>query len=80
VADTIATVELDLEEGPSEQICERCGRLSEPLKMDTCPICKRGFCLYCVHRVASRNYCSRTCGDVFFFGGEDEPEDKAEEE
>lgn len=48
--------------------------------MHTCPVCKRGFCLYCAQRVASRNYCSRACGEFFFFGGGDEQEEGAEED
>ena len=79
-ADTIAAMEFELEEGPSGTACERCGRLCEPLEMGTCPVCKRGFCLYCAHRVASRNYCSRACGEFFFFGGGDEQEEGAEDE
>jgi hypothetical protein len=52
--------------------CDRCGRLCEPLEVDVCPICKKNFCIYCVYRVGSRNYCSRSCGDAFFFGTDDD--------
>lgn len=52
--------------------CDRCGRLCEPLEVDICPICKKNFCIYCVYRVGSRNYCSRACGDAFFFGTDDD--------
>ena len=80
MADTIAAVELELEEGPTGQVCEKCGRMCEPLEMDTCPVCKRGFCLYCAHRFGARNYCSRGCGEYFFFGADDESESGAEQE
>ena len=68
-------MELEQEESPVGQLCEKCGRLCEPLEMERCPVCQRGFCLYCAHRFASRNFCSRPCGELYFFGTEDEAEE-----
>jgi hypothetical protein len=70
----------EVEEGASGPACERCGQLCEPLELSACPVCKKTFCTYCAHRVASRNYCSRACGDIFFFGGDEEPDDNPVEE
>lgn len=75
-ADRIAAVPLDDEEGPKGQSCERCGRVCEPLELDTCPLCRKQFCNYCVYRAGIRTYCSRSCGDAFFFGGEDAAEEE----
>ena len=61
------------------EVCGRCGRLCEPAELDVCPVCKSTFCLYCLYRVGSRNYCSRPCGDSFFFGDADDDEELPEE-
>ncbi len=60
-------------------LCDRCGRYCEPLEIEVCPICKKNFCMYCVYRVGSRNYCSRPCGDSYFFGGDDDMENMPDE-
>lgn len=52
--------------------CERCGRFCEPLEIETCPICQKRFCLHCVQKVGSRRYCSRGCGETFFYGTDDD--------
>ena len=57
-------------------LCEKCGRLCEPLEMEHCAVCKRGFCVYCAFRFASRNFCSRACGELSFFGSDDEAEER----
>ena len=56
------------DEAPLGGVCGRCERICEPAEIEICPVCKKPFCLYCVYRVGSRNYCSRPCGDSFFFG------------
>ena len=66
-------------EGARSDLCGRCGRICEPAELDRCPVCGRQFCLYCVYRVGSRSYCSRPCGDSFFFGDADDDEDLPEE-
>ena len=58
----------DEEEVSKGDVCGRCGRICEPAEIEVCPVCRKPFCLYCVYRVGSRNYCSRPCGDSFFFG------------
>jgi hypothetical protein len=67
------------EEVASGPICERCARICEPLEVEECPICKKTFCIFCAYRIGSRNYCSRACGDAFFFSSDDDSEDLAEE-
>ena len=73
-------VELPEEENQEGPVCDRCGRLCEPLELDVCPICKKSFCIYCIYRVGARHYCSRPCGDAFFFGSDSDMEDLPEEE
>lgn len=64
------------EERPPDVLCQRCERMCEPQEVQTCPACERVFCHFCEYRVGSRSYCSRACGDSFFFGDlEDEPVD-----
>lgn len=61
----------------AEILCGKCDRMCEPIEVQTCSICKTLFCNFCSYRIGSANYCSRACGDAFFFGGveEDDPED-----
>ncbi len=70
-----------LDEGTAARsdLCERCERICEPAELSPCPICGKVFCLYCAYRIGSRSYCSRPCGDSFFFGGEVDDEDLPEE-
>ncbi len=62
------------DQGPetTDLICCRCERLCDPIDVETCPVCKQLFCTFCTYRIGSRSYCSRACGDSFFFGGGDE--------
>ena len=57
--------------------CERCDRQFDPAEVQTCGICKKPFCRGCSYRIGSADYCSRGCGDAYFFGGVDDgdPED-----
>lgn len=66
-------------EGARGDVCSRCERICEPAELQKCPVCNRTFCLYCVYRIGSRSYCSRPCGDSFFFGGDVDDEDLPEE-
>lgn len=70
---------LDNGEGALGDVCKRCERICEPGELERCPVCGTVFCLYCVYRVGSRNYCSRPCGDSFFFGDADDDDDLPEE-
>ena len=60
-------------------VCGRCGRMCEPAELQLCPVCGKPYCPYCVYRVGSRNYCSRPCGDSFFFGSDVDDEELPEE-
>ncbi len=70
---------LDDGENAMGDVCKRCERICEPGELERCPVCGTVFCLYCVYRVGSRNYCSRPCGDSFFFGDADDDDDLPEE-
>lgn len=70
---------LDDGESALGDACKRCERICEPGELERCPVCGTVFCLYCVYRVGSRNYCSRPCGDSFFFGDADDDDEQPEE-
>jgi len=70
---------LEDDEVQKDDVCGRCGRLCEPAELQKCPVCGRRYCAWCVYRVGSRSYCSRPCGDSFFFGGEVDDEEIPEE-
>jgi hypothetical protein len=59
-------------EEPSGILCERCQRSCEAFEIAQCPICRKPFCIYCAYHIGGRAYCGRDCGNVFFFGSEDE--------
>ncbi len=70
---------LDEDEGVRADQCSRCERICETAELETCPICGRRYCSYCRYRIGSRSYCSRPCGDSFFFGGDVDDEGLSEE-
>ncbi len=63
-------------EGARSDVCSRCERICEPAELDRCPVCGKSFCTYCAYRIGSRTYCSRPCGDSFFFGGDGDVDDE----
>ncbi len=63
-------------EGP---VCSRCGRVCDLPELQECPICKHLFCGFCTYRIGARAYCSRACGDSFFFAGEVDEDESSEE-
>jgi hypothetical protein len=73
-AEPVGLPEEDPEKLSAPDTCQKCGRLGEIHEMNLCPICEKRFCPYCKTRIAGRDYCSRACGDHFFFGGIDEEE------
>lgn len=75
-----AMAETSEEESQQGPVCGKCERVCEPLELEACPICKVTFCSYCAYRVGSRNYCSRPCGDSFFFGSDADADDDLPEE
>ncbi|HEV8268061.1 MAG TPA: hypothetical protein VGR00_07505 [Thermoanaerobaculia bacterium] len=60
--------EIELKE--RNDICQRCERMVEPQELENCPTCNKRFCMGCAYRAGGDDYCSRACGDVFFFGGD----------
>ncbi len=62
----------DDEPSTEERICERCRRDCEPIEIEKCPICAKRFCNQCAHRLGSNRYCSRNCGETFYYGDEDD--------
>jgi len=70
---------LEEDEVQKDDVCGRCGRLCEPAELQKCPVCGRRYCAWCVYRVGSRSYCSRPCGDSFFFGGDTDDGELPEE-
>ena len=67
-------------DAPLDSVCQRCERMVEAHELEECPVCKRKYCTFCVYRVGSRNYCSRPCGDSYFFGGELDGDSDGDEE
>lgn len=60
--------ELQDSHGPPELTCWRCDRICEPLEIAKCVTCHKMYCNYCVFTIGGKPYCSRPCGEAFFFG------------
>jgi hypothetical protein len=52
--------------------CELCGTSEGELRPQKCPICYKRYCEECGVNLSGRRFCSRFCGEYFFFGGEDD--------
>ena len=52
--------------------CDLCGTSDEERRTWKCPICFKRFCRECGVLVSGREFCSRYCGEYFFFGGDEE--------
>ncbi len=60
-------------------ICAICERMCDPPEIQTCVNCHKRFCNYCNYRLGGKDYCSRMCGEIFFFGGDFADDDVPEE-
>lgn len=65
---------------PEDEVCAKCERWAEPQELAKCEGCHKNFCNYCEFRMGGRSYCSRSCGEVQFFGGESSDDDAPLEE
>jgi hypothetical protein len=66
----------ELDEGKQEErekgtYCEMCGATSHWMHLGKCPMCHKYFCDSCRHTFGGKDFCSRHCGNEFFWGGED---------
>jgi hypothetical protein len=55
----------------SDEVCEVCGLGKYSFSMKTCPMCKKRYCEGCEVRMGGNVFCSKNCGQMFFFSGED---------
>ena len=55
--------------------CSRCQVSEEERRLQICPTCKKPFCHECTVIVGGKGFCTRGCGDYFFFGDGDDDED-----
>ncbi len=56
--------------------CQKCEQVVEKSSLARCPFCGRVVCRSCRVRFGAKEFCSRACWEVLFFGdaelGEDE--------
>ncbi len=50
-----------------ERTCKICGADEEETTLKRCIMCHKYFCEKCKYVKSGRNFCSRECGDYFFF-------------
>jgi hypothetical protein len=60
--------------GPAD-VCAVCQQ-KVASSLPRCVMCQRAFCSSCAIRVGTTNFCSRLCGQSFFYGGESDVEDR----
>jgi hypothetical protein len=52
--------------------CFKCEEPDAEQALRKCPICHKHFCEQHVHRMNGVAFCSRGCGEYFFFGDPDD--------
>ena len=52
--------------------CEACGTSEEDRRTQKCPICFKRYCEDCSIHLSGRSFCSKSCGEYFFFGGDED--------
>jgi len=52
--------------------CELCGISAEERRTQKCPICYKRYCEECACNLSGRSFCSKFCGEYFFFGGDED--------
>jgi hypothetical protein len=55
-----------------QKACRHCGRTLEVVRLLRCVVCHEHYCRSCEFRRHGKQFCSRVCANVFFFGDEDE--------
>ena len=60
----------------TDEACAICGAANYSFAMRTCPMCKKRYCDQCEVRMGGNTFCSKACGQMFFFSGEDGQEDE----
>lgn len=58
-------------------ICGVC-KQKYPFSLPRCTMCRRSFCSSCGTRVGGATFCSKACGQSFFYGGGTDVEDREE--
>ncbi len=53
-------------------LCNICRQDKDERDMIRCPLCHQNACEDCSYRRQGRYFCSRFCGESFFFSDEDE--------
>jgi hypothetical protein len=57
-----------------EESCYHCEGSSGERRLSKCAICHRWFCEEHAQQVSGREFCSKSCGEYFFFGDPEEIE------
>jgi hypothetical protein len=53
-------------------LCRTCEKSEDQTRLSKCPVCHKGFCDEHAFTVSGRQFCSRGCGEYFFFANEDD--------
>jgi len=72
------TYDMALQRKVAQLLCPSCGRPLNAMRLQTCMICRSLFCLQCAVTGYGRDFCSKNCRAMFFFGDGDE--ESAEDE
>ncbi len=58
------------------EYCEVCGRAEKWMELFKCPMCHKHVCDKCHYGMGGKIFCSDSCANEFFWGGEDGQEDE----
>ena len=56
--------------------CELCGATGRWLQLAKCPMCHTYFCESCDYKYGGKDFCSNTCANEFYWGGEEGDDDE----
>jgi len=59
-------------------LSERCGVCGQdfPFTLSRCGVCRKLVCGSCTVRRGGSVFCGRVCGEIFFYGGGEEGDEK----
>ena len=63
---------MEQKEPESRTTCPSCGKPCRSDALQTCLICRSLFCRQCSVYGYGRDFCSRSCAELFFHGDEDD--------
>ncbi|MGA7615377.1 MAG: hypothetical protein WBX15_09360 [Thermoanaerobaculia bacterium] len=59
----------------AERKCRGCGISGEAAYLERCLVCNLFFCADCAFKGFGRRFCSERCGQIYFYGDQEDDDD-----